>query len=75
MKEMCENIEQLETHDPKQFLQQLKKFGPPKKKSVPLEVYTEDGSVSSDHDIVITRWKEDFQKLYNNFEKRRSKEL
>ena len=67
--EVCESIELLQTNDPKQFWEQLKSFGPRKRKGVPMEVYVGESEVSTDPDVVLNTWKSDFSKLYNNFEK------
>ena len=55
--ERCEKIEQLQTNDPKQFWDQLKSFGPRKKKVIPTEVYVnENMDISNDPEVVINRW-------------------
>jgi hypothetical protein len=58
--DMCEMIENLQTQDPKQFWNQLKTFGPKKKKTIPLEIHTDDNEISSDPNAVLSKWKHDF---------------
>jgi hypothetical protein len=67
--EMCESIETLETHNPTEFWNQRKNFGPRKKKSIPMEVHVNENEVSKDHNVVMEKWKQDFSNLYNNFAK------
>jgi hypothetical protein len=66
--EVCENIESLQTQDPKEFWNQLNNFGPRKKKTIPLEVYTDNNEITSQPEIVLNKWKNEFSRLYNNFD-------
>jgi hypothetical protein len=67
--EMCENIENLETQNPREFWNQLKNFGPRKNKAIPMEVYVNEVEVHKDHKVVMEKWKQDFSNMYNNFVK------
>ena len=64
--EVCENIETLETHDSKEFWNQLNNMGPRRKKDIPIEVYWQDNTVINKADIVLNAWKNEFSKVYNN---------
>jgi hypothetical protein len=66
---MSETIDNLNTSNPKQFWEEIKKFGPKQKQKqlIPLEVYDENHSIVHDPKIVIDHWQRDFYNLYNNF--------
>ena len=59
----------MQTHDPKEFWNQIKSLGPRKKKIIPMEVHTEKNETSNDPEVVINKWKNEFSTLYNNFDK------
>ena len=52
---MCENIESLQTNDPKQFWDQLKSIGPRKKKTIPVEVYVDENELNNEPGVVINK--------------------
>ena len=58
-------IEKLNTDDPKEFWKTLKNLGPRKKQQIPIEVYNEQGEVTTDPIQVLEKWKNDFHKLYS----------
>jgi len=62
-----ENIDKLNTSNPKQFWEEIKKMGPKQKQLIPIEVYDEKHNIVHDPRIVIDQWQQDFIKLYNNF--------
>lgn len=59
-----EELERVQTSDPKSFWKHVESLGVNMKKNIPMTVY-ENGSAVSDEDIVLNRWKEDFCNLYN----------
>ena len=62
-------IEKLNTDNPKAFWAELKKLGPRKKDSIPMEVYDENGLISSSLPFVINKWNNDFQNLFHGYER------
>ena len=60
------DIETLNTEDPKAFWQELKKLGPHQSSDIPLAVYNRDGSVCYEERVVLDKWKNDFSLLYNS---------
>lgn len=60
-----DNIQELETSDPKAFWQQVKKLGVAneRRQVIPWEVLLPDGSASTDKDVVLDTWKQDFAGL------------
>ena len=52
------------TNDPKKFWQFIKKLGPKKTIVIPEKVYI-NNMLTADIDIVMKKWREDFQTLYN----------
>ena len=63
------NIEKLNTDDPKAFWAELKKLGPRKKDTIPMEVYDENGLVKSSWPSVISKWNGEFQNLFNGYDR------
>ena len=64
-KHMTNNIESLNGIKPQEFWKHIQHLGPTKEKSIPMTINTSDGQ-SSDVDIVLNKWKNDFYMLYNN---------
>ena len=64
-KEKLENIEKINTSNPRQFWEELKKLGPKGKKYIPMEVMR-DGNIVVDRTEVLDKWKSDFESLYKN---------
>ena len=56
-------IENVNQNNPKEFWSTIKKLGP-KKKDIPLKV-TIDGSIETNLETVLSKWKSDFEELYN----------
>ncbi len=63
---LTQNIEEACLYDQKTFWQYVKKVGPGKNSKIPLEVLNEDGTVNNNVTDVLSKWSEDFSKLYNN---------
>ena len=64
--EQCDNIETLNTTDPKQFWEKLNSLGPKKKQIIPLEVYDENNNIVRKKQAVLDKWKAEFSGLYND---------
>ena len=60
----AEKIESLNNVNHKEFWSEINKLGPQKTGQIPNNVYVEN-SVVSDTDVVLTKWKNDFQQHYN----------
>ena len=63
-KKNAEKIESLNNVNHNNFWSEINKLGPQKTGQIPNKVYVEN-SVVSDTDVVLTKWKNDFQQLYN----------
>ena len=61
------NIERLNTENPREFWEELKKLGPRKSSKIPMQVYDESGHVTGDINKVKRRWESDFQTLYEGY--------
>ena len=59
-----DKIHQLRTDNPKQFWSVINKLGPVVHKDEQNAVRTEDGSISFDHQVIMKKWKDDFEVLY-----------
>ena len=64
-REMADKIENINTEDPKQFWQHIKNLGPSTPKDIPEQVYNDEGSLVSDKNHVLNKWKYEFDILYN----------
>ena len=53
------------TNDPSRFWTGIKKLGPRKINHVPMEVYNNTGEIEVDENIVLKKWENEFQSLYN----------
>ena len=53
------------TSSPNEFWDKIKKLGPRKTEKIPMEVYDENGDILTDEKLVLSRWRMDFQNLYN----------
>ena len=61
-----EQLEEINTNDPKQFWEHIKKLGPQHRTNIPLKVYNDDGvTLNSDIDFVLQTWQTDFSALLN----------
>ena len=65
MKSKISEIEKLETNNPREFWRYIKNLGPNKKQTIPECVRVSDDEVTSDENIVINRWEQDFKLLYD----------
>ena len=59
------NIEDVSTSNPREFWQKLKNLGPRKSK-IPNSVYDNNNLLCSDPNIVLNKWKSEFEKLFSN---------
>ena len=59
------HLEEVNSSDPNSFWKYIKDLGPKKKSSIPWECYSENNNISHDKDIILNKWKNDFEKLYN----------
>ena len=53
--------------NPREFWKTIGRTGVPgyRNQNIPFEVYTDDGSVSTDTKIILENWKQDFERMYN----------
>jgi len=58
-------IESVCTKNPREFWSHIRKLGPRKNMSVPMEVYDSTGEINDNLDDVLCKWKDDFEALYN----------
>ena len=64
-KHMANNIESLNGIKPQEFWKHIQNLGPTKKQPIPM-INNTSNVQSSDVDIVLNKWKNDFYTLYNN---------
>ena len=57
-------LEQLDTTNPRKFWQEVKRLGPRSGSYIPMSVY-DDGYLTPDPELVLNKWKNDFNSLYN----------
>ena len=65
-RKFADDIEELNTEDPKQFWNYINKLGPRKTKDIPFKVYDKQGYLTSDNSAVLDKWKTSFESLYTN---------
>lgn len=53
------------SNEPSKFWSHIKKLGPKKSKSIPMEVYLDNDEVSLDRETVLKTWQQEFSNLYN----------
>ncbi len=63
------HLERLNTSNPREFWAELKKLGPRKTESIPMEVYNNDGDITVDTKEVLHKWKCEFEGLYKGYDK------
>ncbi|XP_050392671.1 uncharacterized protein LOC126811173 isoform X1 [Patella vulgata] len=51
--------------NPKKLWDHFKKLGPKRSKSIPFEVYNDNGDIIFDKDEVLNKWASDFSKVYS----------
>jgi len=66
-KNTLDEIESVCTENPRAFWDYIKKLGPRKVNEIPMQVYV-NGSLTSDTNTVLNKWKSDFGDLYNKSE-------
>ena len=60
-------IEEICTENPRRFWEQVERLGPGKvKKNIPLEVCSDDHSITSHANVVLNTWQNDFSSLYSH---------
>ena len=59
------SVEHFSSKNPKQFWEELKSLGPKRKNKIPVECYTDSGTVTNEPDYVKNAWKSEFSNLYN----------
>ena len=52
--------------EPNKFWESIKKLGPKKKQSIPMQIYNDTGEIICDQESVLNKWKSEFEQLYNN---------
>ena len=60
-----DSLLETQTDNPKVFWDEIRDFGPGRKSENMKGVFTENGSVSHDPDVILAKWKSDFQILFN----------
>ena len=65
-REKTQEIEHLETDNPKKFWEAIKRLGPQKKNDIPMEVYDDDGNIVTDSEYVLNKWKTEYEKLFTS---------
>ena len=64
-KKFADNLESINTNNPKEFWDHIKNLGPRKKMEIPMRVYSPEGEILSDKPEVLKKWKDEFWSLYN----------
>ena len=54
------------SENPNEFWEKIKKLGPRKSNSIPVEAYGENREVITDENFVLDKWKTEFENLYNS---------
>ena len=57
------DLEEANTNDPIAFWRHINSLGPRKSSGIPCEVWGDDGSIITNHDDVLNKWKKDFGSL------------
>ena len=65
-KQVILEIDEVCTNNPHEFWNYIKQLGPRKRNSnIPFQVYNTDGNFDSNIQIVLNKWKSDFEQLFN----------
>jgi hypothetical protein len=64
-KSQADVIETVSTTNSKEFWDKINKLGPRTDKNIPREIVNENGDIIREDQEVLTRWKCDFEYLYN----------
>ena len=62
---MSLHIDQLQTHNPQKFWNEINKLGPNKRRDIPMVVTLENGECCSDVGLVLQKWEKDFTDLFS----------
>jgi hypothetical protein len=65
-KDVADEIEKINTNDPRAFWNYIKKLGPKKQQEIPMRIKYSDGTESYNKENVHTHWKNEFHTLLNN---------
>ncbi|MCG8049516.1 MAG: hypothetical protein JAY66_28225, partial [Candidatus Thiodiazotropha taylori] len=65
-KSLANDIETLSSKNPNEFWNKIKNLGPRKSRDIPIEIVNESGETDTTEESVFSRWKNDFEKLYNS---------
>ena len=60
------HLDQIRTHDKVKFWKEINKIDGKKGDRVPFEVYTPDNIITSDSEIVLSRWRDDYSTLFTD---------
>ena len=63
------NLEKVSSSNPREFWRKIKNLGPRKAK-IPFSVYNENNILCNDTNVVLKKWKSEFQELYSSGNKR-----
>ena len=64
-RKFADKIEEINTSDPNIFWDYIRKLGPRQSRDIPTKVYGDDNTLCDDPDIVLHKWKSEFEALYN----------
>ncbi|CAG2225803.1 unnamed protein product [Mytilus edulis] len=64
-KERREKIQTLNTSNPKEFWNEIRKLGPGRKNTIIDNVVMDDGTYSNDPNVIRERWKEEYSELFS----------
>ena len=65
-KSIADEIEKINTKDPKAFWNHINRLGPQQRSEIPMKIKLANGTDSYDIDTVHTHWQSEFYKLLNN---------
>ena len=63
-REFADEIQEINTSDPNIFWDCIRKLGPRQSRDIPTKVYGDDNALCDDPDIVLRKWKSEFEALY-----------
>ncbi len=61
------NIEHLNTENPREFWESIKRRGHRKKTEIPMEVYDEPGHVNNDINCALNTWSKEYETLFQGY--------
>ena len=64
-RKFADEIEEINTSDPNIFWDYIRKLGPRQSRDIPTKVYGDDNTLCDDPEIVLHKWKSEFEALYN----------